>query len=56
MRVTIKYSYGVYPHEIGYQAVAQQGCQSFRLGYVGSKVEANFMARMFRIALERHDR
>lgn len=32
-----------------------QGYQSFHLNYLGTKTEARWMARMFRVALANHD-
>jgi hypothetical protein len=32
------------------------GCQSFNLQYKGTKEECQWMAKMFRIALDLHDR
>ena len=39
-----------------YRAQVSQGCQSFRIGYEGTKVEAKWWAKMFRKALKNHDR
>lgn len=39
-----------------FQAEIQQGVQGFRIGYPGTKQEASFMARMFRVALKDHNK
>ncbi len=33
----------------------QQGAQYFRLDYVGNKAECSWYAKMFRVALKKHD-
>lgn len=38
-----------------YSVELQQGSQFFRLDYSGSKIEARWMAKMFRKALDKHD-
>ena len=50
MKVTVKENWrGDYTVEL------KQGHQSFRLDYEGSRKKAEWYARMFRIALRRHN-
>lgn len=50
MKVAVEKWFGTW------RATVVQGCQKFTIGYEGNKREAEFMARMFRIALKNHDK
>jgi hypothetical protein len=51
MKITVEKYFGEW------NATATQGCQKFHIGYGSDdKQDAEFMAKMFRIALKRHDK